>query len=327
MARGPGARAVAVLGAALLLAPGAARATGDAATAEALFEAGRAARVRGDYETACAKLGESQRLDPAAGTLMNLAACEERRGRLASAWESFRGALGLLRADDERRAIVSERLASLEARLPRLELVLAPGAPAATRVSRDGSELGRAALGLPLPLDPGKHEVVAVADGFEPRTYVVDAVEGKTLVVAVEPGPVRAPAPPLVAPVQPFATPAPSSSPRPTSSGRTWGLALGGAGAVLLMTSGVTGVSALSRKAEIERHCTKSGGRYACDPERVEAARTGKALAVVSTLTLPAGLALLGLGTALYLTAGDDAPSVSAGVSPDGFAFGARGAF
>jgi hypothetical protein len=326
MARGPGACAVAVLGAALLLAPGAARAAGDAATAEALFEAGRAALERGDYETACAKLRESQRLDPAAGTLMNLAACEERRGRLASAWESFRAALGLLRADDERRSIVSERLAALEARLPRLELVLAPGAPAATRVSRDGSELGRAALGLPLPLDPGRHEVVAVADGFEPRTYVVDAVEGKTLVVAVEPGTVRAPPPLLAAPAEPSAVPAPS--PRPaTDSGRTWGLALGGAGAVLLMTSGVTGVSALSRKAEIERHCTKSGGRYACDPERVEAARTGKALAVVSTITLPAGLALLGLGTALYLTAGDDAPSVSAGVGPDGFAFGARGAF
>ncbi len=89
----------------------------------------------------------------------------------------------------------------------------------------------------------------------------------------------------------------------------------------------MTGVSALSRKAEIERRCTESGGRYACDAERVDAARTGKALAVVSTITLPAGLALLGVGTALYLTAGDDAPSVSASVTQGGFAFGARGSF
>ncbi len=229
MARGPGAGAVAVLGAALLLAPGPARAAGDAASAEALFEVGRAALERGDYETACAKLGESQRLDPAAGTLMNLAACEEKRGRLASAWESFRGALGLLRADDERRSIVTERLTSLEARLPRLVLVLAPSAPALTRVLRDGSELGRAALGVPLPLDPGKHEVVAVADGFEPRAFVVSAEEGKTLVVAVEPGPARAKAPPLAVSAEPSAAPTLDPRPRPpTASGKTWGLVLGG---------------------------------------------------------------------------------------------------
>src|SRR6185436_984215 len=93
---------------------------GDPAAAEALFAAGRAAFDAGDYDSACAKFAESQRLDPAAGTLTNLAACNERRGRLASAWENWREALSLLRSDDDRRPGVEKRMAELEARLPRL---------------------------------------------------------------------------------------------------------------------------------------------------------------------------------------------------------------
>src|SRR5688572_21714651 len=36
--------------------------------AEALFRQGRAAADEGDFQTACAKFAESQRLDPSAGT-------------------------------------------------------------------------------------------------------------------------------------------------------------------------------------------------------------------------------------------------------------------
>ena len=59
----------------------------DPAAAEWLFREGRALMKKGDFAPACAKLAESQRLDPAVGTLMNLAECEERIGRTASAWQ------------------------------------------------------------------------------------------------------------------------------------------------------------------------------------------------------------------------------------------------
>src|SRR5687768_5789067 len=61
----------------------------DPAAAEALYRAGRDAAKKGDWEKACAQFAESQRLDPAPGTLLNLADCEERRGLIASAWTHY----------------------------------------------------------------------------------------------------------------------------------------------------------------------------------------------------------------------------------------------
>ena len=61
--------------------------------AEALFSAGRADVERGDYASACPKFADSQRLDPAPGTLINLADCEEHVGQLARAWQHWREAI------------------------------------------------------------------------------------------------------------------------------------------------------------------------------------------------------------------------------------------
>src|SRR5687767_11843809 len=65
---------------------------GDAAASEALFREGRRLMKAGDYEGACPKLEESLRLDPALGTLFNLASCEEQLGRWATAWQHWRQA-------------------------------------------------------------------------------------------------------------------------------------------------------------------------------------------------------------------------------------------
>src|SRR5260221_14727974 len=105
----------------------------DPAAAEQLFLAGRAAMQQGSLETACQRFAESQRLDPAAGTLINLADCLERRGLIASSWQRWKEALDDLRKDDDRRAQGGSRMARLEGRLPRPELRLAAGAPATNK--------------------------------------------------------------------------------------------------------------------------------------------------------------------------------------------------
>src|SRR5689334_6484425 len=55
------------------------------ALAERFFEQGRAAMARGNFADACVAFEKSARLDPAVGTLANLAMCQERLGRTAEA--------------------------------------------------------------------------------------------------------------------------------------------------------------------------------------------------------------------------------------------------
>src|ERR1700690_2972081 len=70
------------------------------ATADVLFNDARAAMAVKRFDIACAKFRESNRLDPAVGTLFNLANCEAQRGQLVTAWTLYRQGLGKLPPDD-----------------------------------------------------------------------------------------------------------------------------------------------------------------------------------------------------------------------------------
>jgi hypothetical protein len=64
--------------------------------AEPVFADGRRLMAAGDYERACPKLAASQKLDPAIGAVLNLGACYEKAGKIASAMRGVGGlALGL----------------------------------------------------------------------------------------------------------------------------------------------------------------------------------------------------------------------------------------
>src|SRR5262249_46236771 len=65
--------------------PGGAPSPEQAAMAEKLFDEARQLMLGHTYDEACAKFAESERLDPAAGTLLNLAVCHEAQGRTATA--------------------------------------------------------------------------------------------------------------------------------------------------------------------------------------------------------------------------------------------------
>ena len=58
----------------------------DEAAAEMLFNQATEAANAGRLDEACPKFAEAQRLDPTAGTLLNLGKCEEQRGNLATAY-------------------------------------------------------------------------------------------------------------------------------------------------------------------------------------------------------------------------------------------------
>lgn len=153
------------------------------ALAETLFFTARGLMEAGRYPEACRKLGESYRLDAASGTLLNLALCHEKEGKIASAWGEYRQALVEARRAErkDREEICAERVAALGPLVPQLLIDV----PAAVRVrglviSRNGTRLSAASWNTPLPTDAGVVEIVATAPGYKPlKSSVTVAPEAK----------------------------------------------------------------------------------------------------------------------------------------------------
>jgi hypothetical protein len=147
--------------------------------ADELFREGRALVEAGKFDDACPKFEESQRLDPGLGTLLNLAACYEQVGKLASALTAFRSAEEQARAagptEKKREQTAAERARAIESRVARLTITLSsPDRPAGFSVTRDGIPVPPLDLGRRIPVDPGTIVIEAKANGYEPyRTEVI----------------------------------------------------------------------------------------------------------------------------------------------------------
>lgn len=287
-----------------------------AAAADALFESARAAMAKGDFANACDQFRASDKLDPAVGTELNLAGCEEKRGRLASAWELYRAVSEKLSESDERIGLARERVRTLGPRVPKLTLALTTAAPKNSAV-RDGDvDLGSAAFGVALPLDPGAHDLVVSAPGHEPRTYHVTLAEGQAQTLNVEPGGASAPAPAApastaLAPSPPL-PPAPSS--HPSSSRRTAGFVIGGVGVVGLGVGATFGALMLGKKHAVDDNCNPD---KSCNAAGVDAAHSAHTFQVVSNVGWIAGAVALGTGAVLVLTSSSsERPTTALALSP-----------
>lgn len=141
--------------------------------ADELFERGRKLMAAGNYAEACVAFEESQQLDAAVTTLLNLGACREKREQLASAVAVFHAAeLSARREGTAKSAALADIAAGHVKRLePRLS-TLTIQVPRAHRVpglviERDGVPVEAALWDVPVPLDGGAHRVVARAPGRE----------------------------------------------------------------------------------------------------------------------------------------------------------------
>lgn len=303
-----------LLGALALATPARAATPEAAAASQALFERGRQAAVRGDLELACASFAESQRLDPGAGTLMNWATCEARQGKLASAWQHFNEAAALLQPGDDRAPFVYRQIRELSARLPRLSLRLDEAVPADARVRLNGTELGSASIGVPLPVDPGRVELQVTCEGRKPRRSLVSVAEGEQLELTLEAGEPHEPA------ASPFVPP-PS---KPAVDGgqlrnlqRHLGIslvALGSLGAGLGLASGVVVVT---HKSTADEHCPAQR----CDDAGRRAVASGERWLLVNTVAWSVGAAALLSGGVLWLTAPDERREAAVQPLPGGAAF------
>lgn len=271
-----------------------------AALAESLFREGRALVTAGKLAEACEKFAESRRLDPAPGTLLNLARCYEDVGRTASAWATYKELDARATALDQkaRAEFARKRASELEPTLPAVVVRVAPAHRLPDlAVTYDGVAVGSAAWDTRVPVDPGRHRVVAQAKGFVPWTREVDVAASATVVVEVGP---------LASAMATETSPPPSEG----RGLRTTGLVLGGLGAATTVTGLVFGLLAKNEN--------DGARREACDPRGCTSeglARIGRAddLATVSTVLTIGGAVVAAAGVTLWLVAPRTSVAVHAG--------------
>lgn len=270
--------------------PAHAQTASDPAAADALFNRGKELIAAGDWGQACAKFQASMELDPSVGALLKIGKCCEHDGKLALALHDYRAVLVLNRqkaGQTERRRADVERFTEdlilrLEPRVPKIRVVL-DERPAGLRVTRGGEELPVAALGEPLPVNPGSVEVVAEAPGFrtERRTMVLGEGETRDVVIALQRSPVTVPVSGPLHEQSPFAqgrdeastssglAPASrqGSGPRPWSARKTVAVVVGGTGVLALGLSGAMALEERGNLVDASPYCTPA---YQCRQQGVD---------------------------------------------------------
>jgi serine/threonine-protein kinase len=267
--------------------------------AERAFREGRELLKQGNYDSACPKLEESHRLDPALGTLANLGVCYEEWGKLASASRIYHQLVlqARERRQPDREAFAVERIAALEPQLPRI--VLDFEGPAPTAVSLDGEPLSSTVWSRPIVVDPGTHrvEVRSMHQGFWSREVDVRRSQSLRLVVSVlEPvNDQSSPAPPSVGKT---ADGAKASEGLPPA--RTAAVVLGGIGSAAAVVGSVFGILAYSTHASSDDEC---GPKGACTVEGRELRDKSFDQATASTISFGIAAASLAGAIGLWLSA------------------------
>jgi hypothetical protein len=256
-------------------------AAGDPALAREQLKIGYTLAQEGKCGEALPHLLESLRLDPKPITLINLADCEEKVGKLTDAmghWVDARAraqAEGMRPIEEEATA----RATALEPRVARLTIALAPTAPKDAVVERDGAVLGALSLGIPLPMDPGTHTIVVKAKGRADATTQVKLGEGETKRLDLEAGAVAGPA---------IAQPPADKPSAPLSPLVFIGFGVAAAGAAV---GSITGIMALGAGDDAKTACPN----LRCNQAALDDVESGRTLGTVSTI----GFIVAGAGAAV----------------------------
>lgn len=156
--------------------------------------------------------------------------------------------------------------------------------PSGAKVTMDDAELSPTSLGVPLKVNPGKHEIVASTSSDEKRSSV-DLHEGEQKTVELHVND-EAPAPPPVA----RDTRAPEKPERRTSSLVYVGAVVAGVGA---LAGSITGVMAFSVKSDVSSRCPDNQ----CPPSTYADIDRGETYGTISTVSF----AVAGVGAVLLV--------------------------
>ena len=293
-------RAAGVVFACLFLQVNAARAatSEQRAAAQVLFTEGGQLFRQGKFEAACQKLAQSQQLDPATGTQLNLARCYEKVGKTASAWIAYVDVASAAKAAGQSEREETARLgaARLLAQVPKLliqvpEGMLAPGV--ALEITRDNQPVTRDLWNVASPTDPGEHTFVAKAPNRKPWSKTVRLNPGEELTITLP----KLDATPRQAPLPDSASGGFGTQHLFALSAAVVGLAGVGVGSGL-------GLSARSDAKQADQTCSSN----TCNDEQGLAAnQSAIKKANLATIFIGVGAACLAGGAALWFTA----PSLS----------------
>jgi hypothetical protein len=301
--------ALAAVAALSLLAAGGVAHAQNRPAAEAAFRKGKDLLAAGKIADACASFEQSQKLDPQLGTEYNLALCNERLGKLASAWAAF-SELSARDSNPRRKADAAKRARALEPRLTRMLLQPAQAVPGLV-VTQDGVDV-TVLVGVASPVDAGTYQLSAQAPGYQAWTQPVTiGGEGKTVTVdipALERMPAAPPATDAGDPTQTTTATSAGDAPVPVDSGssRRWiGLGVGAGGVVSIGVGLVFGLQARNLNEDAKELC--GGSTSSCDPVNLDAASEkvddAKGKGMLANIAVGVGVAAVGAGLYLYLTA------------------------
>lgn len=265
--------------------------------ADKLFQEAVALKEAGKPAEACAKFEQALQINRnAVGTLLNVAKCDEDAGRIGTAVKLYSQARDIAREHNmtEHRTAAESRLAAIGDRVPRLTVAFTERLEGMKLVIDDEVVPGDAETTNELRLDPGTRHIVVTAPGRLPYSVNVELKESKLAVIAI---------PALGRPVT------------VTKSRRTVGKILTFSGAALAGTGMLLGWIA---NRDYEAYVGPPGAMKACTQESPSSTpvcntaqayqHTGEArqLGWVGTFVGLGGVAALGLGVVLWLTAPEE---------------------
>jgi hypothetical protein len=254
-----------------------------------LFLQGREEMDRGNYEAARASFERSQRIEPALGTLLNLAVCEERLGKLATSLADLQKALTVIVPTDKRRTLILERITQLDRKTPRLAIGAPEDLDPRIAVTLDSKPIDHADFGKMMRIDPGLHDLRCAGPRGERCTSTFAITEGEMAVKILT---ITVPVASLVDAKRTHPTPNPL---HPIARDSSLPYAIGAFGLAGVTMGLIAGLGALHQKNVSSTHCDTTG----CDDEGFRAEQTGKTFALVSTVATSMGAA--GLGASAYL--------------------------
>jgi hypothetical protein len=283
--------------------------------AESLFKAGKSLLAKQKYQEACSAFAESNQLDPAIGTMLNLALCYEGWGKVARAQAAYLEAekMAAIKGDRTRAAAARQRADALTPKIPKIVFTgLVEPLPADLVVSLDGDAIGFDAVKAGVSTDPGAHTVMYTAEGVT-QTVQVELEQSQTKEVTLE----------LPQPVDPGdgtgdgtgtgdgngdgdGNDGTGSGDGGEGSGRGRGRRIGGivtlsAGVVAM---GVGGVVALMARSDyntaFDAHCDAAN---TCDDEGYDLTHDARRRANIASIVVGAGAAIAVTGLVVWLTA------------------------